>query len=115
MNLEENELEELNFDKNFWTFLHLITSEPEIFLTTEGKIISKIVIDNGMCNSLTRIAKFIGKPKWVTGKICKDLEVKNIILINSGKKSKIVKFNEEIINEGLDFAKICFTKSSKRK
>ena len=103
MNPKKN-LQRLNI--YFWSFIHLITTYPNMYLNENGKVIYKIVLDNGNSESLTKIAKYIKGCRFNVGKICREIENSgHISLIRYGNR-KIICFNEKIIEEGLKIIKL---------
>src|SRR3990167_7844146 len=97
--MNPKKIQRLNVD--FWSFVHLITTFPELYLTQEGKLINKIVTLNGKCQNLSKLSKNINIDKNLLGEICKKIQNEGHIVIFKECNFKSIKFDEKVRKEGL--------------
>lgn len=89
-----------NFNECFWAYIHLII-EDDSLLSNKGRIIKFIVRDGGNCRNMNRIARHLGIQKPTVCKILNDLQKQGCITLTKIENRKMVKFNEDIILNGL--------------
>ena len=95
------------FNKYFWTFINLITSCPEKYLNKNGKIIYKVVVDGGSCNSITKIAKQLNIHISEASVLCHKLldDTQHIVLFKDGNK-QAVQFSSGALKDGEDIISV---------
>ena len=90
----------IELDIDFWSFIHLVTTYPNIYLNKKGKIINRIVEEHGKCQNLTKLSKFVDINKITISEICKKIqETGHIVILKNGNCKSIV-FNKKIKEEG---------------
>lgn len=96
--------DDIEINKEYWTYVFLVTSCPHKYLNKKGKILHKLVEEKGQCASITRLAKKTESSLSRTSLLCNDLNFDNHIkLIIDGNK-KMIRFNDEVLQEGLKIA-----------
>lgn len=100
-------LNKINYKRNkqkmnidFWSFIHLITAYPELYLSNEGKIINKIATSNGKCQNLSKLSRYVGIKSNLLGEICKKIQNQEHITIIKDGNCKSIVFNKKIKEEG---------------
>lgn len=93
------------FDKNFWGFIFLLTTYPNIYLNNNGKIMFNLVVKNGKCNSFKCLSKDIKITQGTVSNIIKKMPCNHLEVTRKGRKKQIV-INEKILSEGLKIAEM---------
>jgi len=94
--------EELN--KPFWAFITLIVDNPENYLNNKGKILYKIVLDEGEIKSFTKLAKHLNVYNHTVTRLCRDLTCVGHINVEKHIKNKTIKYSDYALNRGLNIA-----------
>lgn len=93
----------VEFNRYYWVFIYLIINYPDIYLNEKGKIISEIVINNGVCRSITNVKRLLNIPKVRASRLCNEL-VKNDghVLFNKVVNRKEIQFKKDVIIESMN-------------
>ena len=91
---------------NFWIFQKLIVEHPERYLNEKGRVIYRLVEDNGLCTSQQQLSSETNLSKQRISMICKELEAHGFIvrIKNNGTNNAIL-FHDSIVDKTYSFAR----------
>lgn len=96
--------ENQEINKNFWTFVYLISNYPEKYLNSKGKILQNLVLREGECQSITRMARDLQMHIPTVSKLCKEtLKDNHVTIFREGNRSVII-FNAQVVEKSIELA-----------